>query len=75
MTKIHCGPEQIKPADNFWTIDPQVPVKLKIGKDGVAARQPISVPGLLSKVAREHPNHPALCYKNINNVWQSITYG
>lgn len=75
MTKVQKGPEQIKPAESYWSIDPEVPVKLKISKDGVAARQPISVPGLMSKIAREYPNQPALCYKNLNNEWQTITYG
>uniref|UniRef100_A0A336LRK4 long-chain-fatty-acid--CoA ligase n=1 Tax=Culicoides sonorensis TaxID=179676 RepID=A0A336LRK4_CULSO len=74
MAKGQSGPDQIKVAENFWTIDPQTPVKLKLTKEGVGARQPISVPGLLTKVAQEYPNHSALCYKNINNTWQKITY-
>lgn len=69
------GPEQVKPAESYLSIDPEVPVKLRITKDGVPSRQPISVPGLLSKIAQEYPNQPALCHKNINNVWQTITYG
>lgn len=75
MTKTQSGPEQIKPAEAYSSIDPKVPVKLRITKDGVGARQPISVPGLMSKIAREYPNQPALCHKDINNVWQTITYG
>lgn len=75
MTEKFCkGPEQIRPADSFWTTDPASAVKLKVSKDSAASRQPISVPGLLSRVAREYPSHAALCYKNLNNEWTQMTY-
>lgn len=74
MTKTQSGPEQIKPAEAYSSTEPQTPVKLRMSKEGVGARQPISVPGLMTKIAREYPNQPALCYKDINNVWQTITY-
>lgn len=75
MTTTQDGPDQIKPADNYWTIDPETPVKLRIGTEGVAAREPISVPGVLSNIAREYPSQPALRYKDeTSKFWQTITY-
>lgn len=67
------GPEQIKCAENLWTTDAEGVVKLRVSKEGIGTKQPVSVPGLLTKVANEYGNHTALCYKQ-NNAWESITY-
>lgn len=73
--KLTKGPDQIRPTEKVWTVDPAEAIKIKMGKNGVTTRQPISIPGLLTKTARDYPDHPALYSKDIKGEWQYITYG
>jgi len=65
---------KIKPSEVTWTTDPAGAVKLRLGKEGITARQPVSIPQLLNKTATEFPNHVALCSKDINKEWQQLTF-
>lgn len=42
--------------------------------EGIAAEEPISVPSLLERTARDHPDHAAMVYKNENKEWDTITF-
>lgn len=68
------GPDQVFPASQVSTSKADGRVKLRMEETGVAARKPLSVPGLLKKIAHEYPNSPALCYKEDDNQWKTITY-
>ncbi|XP_012264154.1 very long-chain-fatty-acid--CoA ligase bubblegum isoform X2 [Athalia rosae] len=54
------GPNQVMPSDAVWTSEPTGRVRIELDRDGIGARIPISVPGILEKTAKEHPDHPAL---------------
>jgi hypothetical protein len=49
-------------------------VKIRFEESGMGAREPISIPGLLHKIAQEYPNHPALVSKGEDGQWKEITY-
>lgn len=66
---------KIKPSDKPWSTDPAGAAKLRMGKEGITARQPMSIPQVLTKTATEFPNHTAMAFKDINKTWQTITYG
>lgn len=70
------GPNNIKTAENGRTHDPEKPVQIRLGKDGIAAEEPISIPGLLKKTARDFPDSIALKFKTNkkDKKWNSITY-
>ncbi|XP_055713765.1 very long-chain-fatty-acid--CoA ligase bubblegum [Phlebotomus papatasi] len=74
MPAEKVGPNRVMPSDSYTITEKDNYVKLRIGNDGIAAQDPISVPTLLNRSARDYPNHPALVYKNPNNVWQTVTY-
>jgi hypothetical protein len=62
------------PAVGLSTSDANGRVKIRFEESGIAAREPISVPGLLHKIAQEYPNHPALASKGEDGQWNIITY-
>ncbi|XP_052869909.1 very long-chain-fatty-acid--CoA ligase bubblegum [Anopheles cruzii] len=65
---------RVLPADSYISTDPAVPVKLRLAKEGLAARNPISVPELMNHTVRDHPDHPAMMYQDAQKKWQTITY-
>ncbi|XP_058821298.1 very long-chain-fatty-acid--CoA ligase bubblegum [Topomyia yanbarensis] len=65
---------RVLPAENYTTIDPAQPVKLRIAKEGIASMDPLSVPDLMNRTVRDYPDHTAMMYKNEQKVWQRITY-
>lgn len=73
---VFVGPDQIVESQNICTTDPNGSVLLKIPKTGKAIEtsDPISVPGLLTRTAKQFPNTPALAVKDPNGKWQTITY-
>ncbi|KAG5887359.1 hypothetical protein JTB14_018374 [Gonioctena quinquepunctata] len=76
MAQKHAdGPDQILPAEDFETTDPDGCVRLRIPENGKAIETtpPISVPGLLRRTAEDFPNHVALA-KKVNGNWETITY-
>lgn len=72
---IDSGPDQLLPAEESTTIHPDQPIRLRIPESGLAIETtpPISVPGLLQKVAEQYPSFSALGYKE-NETWKIITY-
>lgn len=74
MADTKKGPNRLKAAEHFITIDRNESVKLRIGEDDVTGRTPISVPTLLERTTRDYPDHPALVYQNAHNEWETITY-
>uniref|UniRef100_A0A182X5Z7 long-chain-fatty-acid--CoA ligase n=1 Tax=Anopheles quadriannulatus TaxID=34691 RepID=A0A182X5Z7_ANOQN len=73
--QIPAGPTgRILPADSYTSTDPAVPVKLRIAKEGLASLDPLSVPDLMNRTVRDHPNHPAMVFRNAQKQWQTVTY-
>lgn len=70
------GPNRIKDAETSTSSDPQHPVKILIGKEGVAAEEPISIPGILQRTARDYPDNIAMKFKTSkkDKTWNSVTY-
>lgn len=68
------GPNKITSAESYVSIDRNDAVKLRIGEDEISGRDPISVPGLLGRTARDYPDHPALIFKNATDTWETTTY-
>uniref|UniRef100_A0A2M3YZ03 long-chain-fatty-acid--CoA ligase n=1 Tax=Anopheles braziliensis TaxID=58242 RepID=A0A2M3YZ03_9DIPT len=69
------GPKgRILPADSYISTDPSIPVKLRIAKEGLASLDPLSVPDLMNRTARDHPDHPAMVYQDSQKKWQTVTY-
>lgn len=78
MIYRHClntGPDQLFPAENISTTDPDGYVRLRIPQSGMAIETspPISVPTLLRQTAEKYPNITALAYKK-NGQWTKVTY-
>uniref|UniRef100_A0A2M4A0Z1 long-chain-fatty-acid--CoA ligase n=1 Tax=Anopheles triannulatus TaxID=58253 RepID=A0A2M4A0Z1_9DIPT len=65
---------RILPADSYTSTDPAVPVKLRIAKEGLASLDPLSVPDLMNRTVRDHPDHPAMVYQDSQKKWQTVTY-
>ncbi|XP_055387526.1 very long-chain-fatty-acid--CoA ligase bubblegum-like isoform X2 [Condylostylus longicornis] len=63
---------KIKPADSYWTINPEKCVKLKIEREPTI--QPVSIVDIFDRVVKEYPNNPSLMYKNSHSKWTPITY-
>uniref|UniRef100_A0A6E8VVP8 long-chain-fatty-acid--CoA ligase n=1 Tax=Anopheles coluzzii TaxID=1518534 RepID=A0A6E8VVP8_ANOCL len=73
--RIPAGPTgRILPADSYTSTDPAVPVKLRIAKEGLASLDPLSVPDLMNRTVRDHPDHPAMVFRNAQKQWQTVTY-
>lgn len=65
---------KVKPATSFHTTKPNEAVRLRIGSDGPQAVEPITVPQLLLRTATNYPDVTALMQKDVDNVWQPVTY-
>ncbi|XP_053674824.1 very long-chain-fatty-acid--CoA ligase bubblegum [Anopheles nili] len=65
---------RILPADSYISTDPAVPVKLRIAKEGLASLDPLSVPDLMNRTVRDHPDHPAMVFRNAQKQWQTVSY-
>lgn len=63
-----------KASDVFTTSDRTKPVKIRMGTEGIAAAEPLSVPGLLEQTAIKYPDTVALRFKDSLGEWQSVTY-
>lgn len=62
------------PATSLSTSSANGRVKIRFEERGMGARKPISVPGILQKIAQEYSNHPALAFKGEDNQWKIVTY-
>ncbi|XP_073957858.1 long-chain-fatty-acid--CoA ligase ACSBG2-like isoform X2 [Choristoneura fumiferana] len=67
------GPDQVLPADDYITWVPEGRVKLRVASRGTAGEPPLSVPGLLKRMAARYPDSAALCSK-IDGKWVKTTY-
>jgi len=54
------GPDQMVTCNNLVTWDPSGSVKIRMERSGHGSAEPISIPGLLMKTAKEHPHLPAM---------------
>lgn len=68
------GPNRVKPSNTYVTDDRKVAVRLRIGREGHAAREPLSVPTLVQRTARDYPDQPALVFKNHKGAYETVTY-
>lgn len=65
---------KVRPASDYRTTKREEAVKLRIGNDGVSASEPVTLPYVLYRTAKNHPDVPALKQKNADNVWETVTY-
>lgn len=65
---------KVKPSSSYTTTDRTDAVRLRVGNEGINAAEPISVPQLLHRTAKNYPDVPALVCKDENNEWQTTTY-
>lgn len=68
------GPNKIRDATDYVTSDRKDAVKIRMGKDGIAVRDPVSIPGLLDRTARDYPDHEAMVYVDDNKQTVRLTY-
>ncbi|KOC68404.1 Long-chain-fatty-acid--CoA ligase ACSBG2 [Habropoda laboriosa] len=54
------GPDQVLPSDTQTSSKPDGRVRIQLKKEDNDSSPPLSVPGLLSSIAKKHPNHVAL---------------
>jgi len=64
----------VLPAAGLSTSSANGRVKIRFEEHGIGAIKPISIPGLLQKIAQEYSSHPALASKGEDNQWKIITY-
>lgn len=65
---------KLRPASSYSTINRDEAVKIRMGTDPITAIEPITLPHVLYRTTKNHPNVAALMHKDENNVWQPITY-
>lgn len=65
---------KVRPASGYRTTKRDEAVKLRTGADGVSSMDPITLPSLMYRTAKNYPNVPALKHKNADNVWETVTY-
>lgn len=81
-TEKYATFHHLKQATSFVSTSLSEPVQLHIGKQGLTAAAPQTIPQLLRDCCQRFPNSPALafeCYnknkRDINNItWKTITY-
>lgn len=65
---------KVRSASDHRTTKREDAVKLRIGTDGVSAQEPLTLPYMLYRTAKNHPDVAALKHKNVDNVWETVTY-
>ena len=65
---------KVKESNVYTATDRREAVKLRLTKDGDASLEPKSILSLFYETATKYPNTPALCYKDFNKTWQTVTY-
>lgn len=65
---------KLRPASSYQTTKREDCVKLRIGTEGVSATEPLTLPHVFYRTAKNYPDAAALKYKNEDNKWQTITY-
>lgn len=71
----HQGPDQILDADSYSTTkaDGCIKLRMDVSDNDLSQLEPISVPGLLQKAAKESPDVTALTVKR-DDQWIKWTY-
>ena len=55
--------------------DPTDIVEIVVGKDGIAAKKPATIPDFFKETCSKSLHTKAVCWKNSKEVhWQSLTY-
>ncbi|KAL0901508.1 hypothetical protein ABMA27_006744 [Loxostege sticticalis] len=72
--KYMDGPDQIVPANDHVAWLPESAVKLRLTPRGAGAQPPVSVPGLLTRMAVTYPDLVALASKKADGKWHRITF-
>lgn len=65
---------KVRPASDYFTTKRDEAVKLRIIADGVSAHEPLTIPYVMYRTAKNYPDVPALKHKNADNVWETVTY-
>lgn len=74
MAAVKRGPHVVLDAEDYISVDPNVPTKIRMGTEGLASEDPLSVPALLRRTARDYPDHAALVFQDSLKNWQTVTY-
>ncbi|XP_017475216.1 PREDICTED: long-chain-fatty-acid--CoA ligase bubblegum-like [Rhagoletis zephyria] len=81
--KGYTASNNFKPATNYTTTNLSEPVRLRIGKEGVTADAPQTIPQLFSECCQRFSQLSALVYENqqhatsntsTNSTWTTVTY-
>lgn len=72
--KEETATAKIRAATKYTTTNRNEAVRLRIGTEGIAAVEPLSVPQLLQRAATSNPDLPALKHKDADGVWHALTY-
>lgn len=69
------NPSEPQP-QRYWSVDPAEPVLIRMmGKEGLAAEEPVTINDCFLRTAEEFPDHPALVYEDVaTKQWITITY-
>lgn len=65
---------KLRPASEFFTTKRDEAVKLRVGAEGVSALEPVTIPYVMYRAAKNFPDVPALKHKNADGVWESVNY-
>ena len=68
------GPNRLKKSDVYRTTDITQSVKIRLAKEGLAAEEPLSIPGLLKRSVNNYPDYPALRTKKNKTEYTTVTY-
>lgn len=65
---------KVREATSFKTADRDGSVKIRMGTEGITALEPLTLPHILYRTAKNYPDVVALKQKDENNVWHSVNY-
>lgn len=65
---------KIRPATSYTTTKYDEGVRIRMGNEGPAAVDPVTLPHILYRTTKNYPDVAALKYKDEDNVWQTVTY-
>lgn len=67
------GPDHVVPADNYWAVQPDDSVKLRVGFVGISGLKPRSLVTMFQERVQKSGNNPAMSVKR-DGIWQHWTY-
>ena len=76
LNNVYCSfvePER-PPRTKYFSLQPDDPVELLIGKSGVAAVEPTTVGAFFKDSVERFPSTPALAFKGADGQWNGVTY-